>query len=56
MRKCSSCGAYTLKRDKCPKCGGALRVAAPPKFSPEDPLLKRKLQARKYLDRGVNGP
>ncbi|MBO3803717.1 MAG: RNA-protein complex protein Nop10 [Candidatus Brockarchaeota archaeon] len=52
LRKCSSCGAYTLKSGNCPKCGGELRVAAPPKFSPDDPFLERKLQARKRAGKG----
>ncbi|MGQ9514197.1 MAG: nucleolar RNA-binding Nop10p family protein [Thermoproteota archaeon] len=56
LRKCSSCNAYTLREDKCPKCGGALRIAAPPRFSPDDPLLKMKLRARRYLVKMANDP
>ena len=36
MRKCIRCGRYTLRRDKCPVCGGELHVPHPPRFSPED--------------------
>jgi Predicted Zn-ribbon RNA-binding protein len=36
LRRCAKCGAYTLKRDVCPKCGGPLEVPHPPKYSPED--------------------
>lgn len=36
LRKCTSCGVYTLHKDKCPYCGGEVRVPHPPKFSPED--------------------
>ena len=36
MRKCVVCGRYTLRRDKCPVCGGPLVVPHPPRFSPED--------------------
>jgi len=35
MRKCPSCGEYTLK-DKCPYCGTKTRSVAPPRYSPED--------------------
>mgnify|MGYP000020469086 CR=1 FL=1 len=34
--KCTVCGAYTLRTDKCPKCGGIVRPAHPPRFSPLD--------------------
>ncbi|MCD6458180.1 MAG: ribosome biogenesis protein [Thermofilum sp. ex4484_82] len=36
LRMCKKCGKYTLKQDKCPYCGGPVRVPHPPKFSPED--------------------
>ena len=36
LRRCAKCGAYTLKRDVCPKCGGPLEIPHPPKYSPED--------------------
>lgn len=36
LRKCVRCGRYTLRRDKCPVCGGPLVVPHPPRFSPED--------------------
>ncbi len=36
LRRCAKCGAYTLRRDVCPKCGGPLEVPHPPKYSPED--------------------
>lgn len=49
LRKCVACKAYTLRTDKCPKCGGAVGVVAPPKFSPDDPLLDQKLLARRRV-------
>ncbi len=36
MRRCRECGRYTLRRDRCPVCGGELYVPHPPRFSPED--------------------
>ena len=35
MKKCKVCGEYTLK-DKCPYCGGEVRIPRPARFSPED--------------------
>lgn len=35
MKKCSSCGIYTIQ-PICPKCKGDLNVIYPPKFSIED--------------------
>lgn len=49
LRRCRSCGRYTLRRDRCPVCGGELYVPHPPRFSPEDKYLvyryKMKLMA-----------
>ena len=44
MKKCKSCGEYTLT-DKCP-CGGEVGVVYPAKYSPEDKYGKyrRKLK------------
>lgn len=36
LMRCTRCGAYTLRKDVCPKCGGPLEVPHPPKYSPED--------------------
>jgi H/ACA ribonucleoprotein complex subunit 3 len=33
--KCESCGRYTMGAE-CPACGGATRLAAPAKYSPDD--------------------
>ncbi|HLC97363.1 MAG TPA: RNA-protein complex protein Nop10 [Candidatus Nanoarchaeia archaeon] len=35
IRKCASCGKYTLK-EHCPACGSSTMQPKPPKFSPED--------------------
>nr|MDO8099943.1 RNA-protein complex protein Nop10 [Candidatus Njordarchaeota archaeon] len=36
LRKCVSCGKYTLRKDICPYCKGKLAMPYPPKFSPAD--------------------
>jgi len=41
IQKCTSCGRYTLKR-VCPECGSVANVAAPMKWSPEDPQAHRR--------------
>ncbi len=43
LRRCRDCGRYTLRKDKCPYCGGELRVPHPPRFSPEDKYRRYKL-------------
>ena len=46
LRKCSKCGAYTLKMN-CPKCNEETKSAHPAKFSPDDKYMKYRL-AEKY--------
>jgi H/ACA ribonucleoprotein complex subunit 3 len=36
LKKCVDCHQYSLAKEICPACDGHLRVAAPPKFSPQD--------------------
>jgi H/ACA ribonucleoprotein complex subunit 3 len=50
MRKCTKCGRYTLSKDKCPFCGGDLRVPHPPRFSPEDKYVMYRLKMK--LEKG----
>lgn len=47
LRVCTSCGRYTLRRDKCPECGSPLRVPHPPRFSPEDRYVKYRYLIKK---------
>ena len=47
LRRCVRCGRYTLRRDKCPSCGGEVRVPHPPRFSPEDRYLKYRYIMKK---------
>jgi len=51
LRKCEKCRRYTLKRDKCPYCGGPVRVPHPPKFSPEDKYLKYRMALKREVVR-----
>ncbi|MEM0340713.1 MAG: RNA-protein complex protein Nop10 [Acidilobaceae archaeon] len=46
LRKCVSCGRYTLAKDRCPVCGGEVRVPHPPRFSPEDKYVKYRIMAK----------
>ncbi|MGC9517131.1 MAG: RNA-protein complex protein Nop10 [Methanomicrobiales archaeon] len=48
MKKCKSCGEYTLK-DVCPYCGGDLGEVFPPKYSPEDKYGKYRRKLKKEL-------
>ncbi|HDM45025.1 RNA-protein complex protein Nop10 [Candidatus Bathyarchaeota archaeon] len=51
MRKCVECGRYTLNKDKCPICGGKVRIPHPPKFSPDDKYLKYRLAMKDWKKR-----
>ncbi len=48
MRRCKSCGGYTLK-DRCPHCEGEVGVVYPPKYSPEDKYGKYRRMLKKQL-------
>jgi len=47
LRKCVKCSAYTLKQDRCPYCGGEVRVPHPAKFSLNDRFEKYRIKARR---------
>ena len=47
LRVCAKCGRYTLRRDRCPSCGGPLRVPHPPRFSPEDKYVRYRYMLKK---------
>lgn len=49
LRRCTRCGRYTLRRDRCPVCGAPVRVPHPPRFSPEDRYLKYRYMLKKKL-------
>jgi len=49
MKRCRSCGEYTLK-DKCPHCDGEVGVIYPAKYSPEDKYGKyRRILKKQQL-------
>ena len=50
LRRCRNCGRYTMRKDKCPYCGGELEVPHPPKYSPEDRDGRQRL-----LMKGMSG-
>jgi len=52
MRKCSECGRYTLRKDKCPFCGGSVHIPHPAKFSPDDKYAKYKGLMRSFKNEG----
>ncbi len=43
IRKCTVCGEYTLRKDRCQHCGGTLKNPHPARFSPEDKYSKYRL-------------
>lgn len=47
LRKCVKCGAYTLNKDRCPYCGGPVRLPHPPKFSLDDKYAKYRRLMKK---------
>jgi len=51
LRKCVECGRYTLKRDKCPYCGGRVRIPHPAKFSPDDRYSKYRRLMKKLAEK-----
>ena len=46
LRKSVHCARYTLRLDKCPYCGGGVRVPHPAKFSPQDKYAKYRRAMR----------
>ena len=49
LRKCEKCGEYTLKKDNCPHCDGAVKVPHPPKFSPDDKYLRYRMALKRQM-------
>lgn len=49
MKKCLSCGTYSLK-DTCPSCGGPAGNPMPPRYSPEDRYGAYRRKLRKEGD------
>ncbi len=55
LRKCKRCGRYTLRKDRCPYCGGEVVNPHPPKYSPDDRYFIYKLLT-KILSGQINIP
>jgi H/ACA ribonucleoprotein complex subunit 3 len=51
LRKCVQCGGYTLNVEKCPYCGGSVRVPHPARFSPQDKYAKYRRALRVEMKR-----
>ncbi len=49
MMKCTKCGKYTLRKDKCPYCGGQLTTPHPPRYSPDDRMWRYRLMLKVAL-------
>jgi len=49
LRKCIKCGRYTLKKDKCPYCGGNVKIPHPAKFSPDDKYAKYRRMLKEEM-------
>ncbi|MCD6420929.1 MAG: ribosome biogenesis protein [Thaumarchaeota archaeon] len=47
LNKCTKCGRYTLRSDKCPVCGGAVKSAHPPAISLKHRYLDLIIQVRR---------
>lgn len=45
LRKCFSCGLYTLKQE-CPRCNNMTHDPHPPKFSPDDRYARYRIADR----------
>jgi len=55
LRKCTWCNKYTLNQEKCPYCGGKVRIPHPAKFSPQDKYAKyRRAMKDEELERVKN--
>ncbi|MCD6480143.1 RNA-protein complex protein Nop10 [Candidatus Bathyarchaeota archaeon] len=46
LRYCDRCDRYTLG-DRCPLCGGHVRIPHPAKFSPDDRYQRYRLEMRR---------
>jgi H/ACA ribonucleoprotein complex subunit 3 len=44
LRYCPKCGRYTLNQEKCPVCGGEVRIPHPAKFSIDDRYQNYRLR------------
>lgn len=54
IRKCTSCGVYTLAPTSCPKCGAPTADPHPPKYSPDDRYVRYRV-AERYSENKEEG-
>jgi H/ACA ribonucleoprotein complex subunit 3 len=47
LRKCVTCGRYTLQTAVCPYCGGKVHIPHPAKFSPDDKYLRYRVALKR---------
>ncbi|RLI08814.1 RNA-protein complex protein Nop10 [Candidatus Bathyarchaeota archaeon] len=55
LRYCDHCDRYTL-RERCPLCGGEVRIPHPAKFSLDDRYQRYKLLMRRMAQGEVEAP
>ena len=59
LRRCDRCDRYTLSHDRCPACGGPVKMPHPSKFSMDDRFREYRLRMRRMAkaeDRSVQRP
>jgi len=47
LMRCKVCGRYTLRKDRCPYCGGEVIPPYPPKFSPIDKYIEYRIKMKR---------
>ena len=52
LRHCVKCDRYTLNQERCPVCGGPVKVPHPAKFSMDDRFRKYRLMMRRMAKTG----
>ncbi|MEM2127340.1 MAG: RNA-protein complex protein Nop10 [Candidatus Bathyarchaeia archaeon] len=50
MRKCTLCNRYTLNQERCPSCGGPLKIPHPAKFSMDDRYQHYRMKMRRLAE------
>jgi len=54
LRRCRICRKYTLHKDRCPYCGGDVRIPHPASFSIDDKYLKYRGFMKRRLRSDTN--
>jgi H/ACA ribonucleoprotein complex subunit 3 len=53
IRKCINCSSYTLNKEKCPTCGGPVKIPHPAKFSLDDRYSKYKIRMKRISEESL---